>query len=201
MVSYTPTYDRTKVMPGLAAIYLAPYSVASPAVLPADSVALGGAWPSSPQVWVPIGATEEGVTMAVRRNTNDITVEEQPTPVSVETTDMDIRYEVSLSEDTLTKMKIAFGGGTVTVTAAASGVIGKEELVIASDLDHLALGFECKNPYGFFRRMLIPDIVSVADVETMFRRAANARRYKAAFRCLVAPEQVIIRDKTANALP
>lgn len=201
MVSYTPTYDRTKVMPGLAALYLAPYVPGSPAVLPADTVALGGAWPSVPQVWTPIGATEEGVTMAVRRNTNDITIEEQPTPVSVETTDMDVRFEVTLSEDTLTKMKIAFGGGVVTATAAASGVIGKEELVIASDLDHLALGFECKNYAGFFRRILIPDIVSVADVETMFRRAANARRYKASFRCLVAPEQITFRDKLANALP
>lgn len=201
MPAFIPTYDRTKVMAGLTAIYLAPYSATSPAVLPAESVALGGAWPSSPQVWTPIGATEEGVTMAFRRNTQDLTVEEQITPVAVETTDADLRFEVSLSEDTLEKMRIAFGGGTVTTTAAASGVIGKKVLVISTDLDHFALGFECKNPEGFFRRMLVPDIVSVADVSTPFRRAANARRYRTVFRSLVKPEDVTIVNKTADALP
>jgi hypothetical protein len=201
MPSFTPTYDRTKVMAGLAAMYLAPYSAATPAVLPADTVALGGGWPTTPQLWVPIGASEEGVTMAFRRNTQDIMVEEQITPVSVETTDADLRFEVSLSEDVLENLRIAFGGGTVTTVAAATGVIGKKTLVLSTDLDHLALGFECKNPEGFFRRMLVPDVVSIADISTPFRRAANARRYRAAFRALVAPENVTIINKTANALP
>jgi hypothetical protein len=201
MPSFIPTYDRTKVMPGLAAIYLAPFSAATPAVLPADTVALGGTWPSTPQLWVPIGATEEGVTMAFRRNTQDIMVEEQITPVSVETSDADLRFEVSLSEDTLEVLRIAFGGGVVTTVAASSGIIGKKTLALSTDLDHMALGFECKNPEGFFRRMLIPEIVSIADISTPFRRANNARRYRAHFRALVPPESVTIINKTANALP
>jgi hypothetical protein len=201
MPSFIPIYDRTKVMPGMAQIYLAPYSVASPAVLPADTVALGGTWPASPQPWTPIGATEDGVTMAFRRNTTDQMIEEQMTPVGVETADADLRYECSLSEDTLETMRIAFGGGTVTTTAAATGQIGKKVLVLSTDLDHFALGFEAKNPDGFFRRMLIPDIVSIADISTPFRRAAGPRRYRVAFRALVAPEAVTIVNKTANALP
>lgn len=201
MPSFVPPYDRTKVMPGMALIYLAPYVPASPAVLPADTVALGGVWPSSPQVWTPIGATEDGVTMAFRRNTQDQTIEEQITPTGVETSDADLRFEVTLSEDTLETMRVAYGGGTVTTVAAASAVIGKKTLVISTDLDHFSLGFECKNPEGFFRRILVPDVVSIADVSTMFRRAAGPRRYKVTFRTLVAPESVTIINKTANALP
>jgi hypothetical protein len=185
----------------MAAMYLAPFSSASPAVLPAESVALGGTWPSSPQVWTAIGATEDGVTLGFRRNTADQMVEEQITPVGVETTDADLRCEVSLSEDTLETLRIAFGGGTITTVAAASGQIGKKTLALATDLTHFALGFEAKNPSGFFRRVLIPNIVSIADISTPFRRAAGPRRYKAAFRCLVKLEDVTIVDKTADALP
>src|SRR5687768_7900046 len=108
MPSFTPIYDRTKVMAGQAQVYLAPYSVASPAELPAESVALGGVWPATPQVWTPIGATDEGVMMAIARETEDITIEEQMTPVAVETTSTDVRFEAVLAEDTLATLKTAF---------------------------------------------------------------------------------------------
>jgi len=196
--SFIPIYDRTKVMTGQAQVYIGAYSASAPLALPLDSVALGGAWPAG---FTAIGATEEGVTLAVARETEDIAIEEQMTPVDVTTTSMDVRVEATLSQDTLDTMKLAFGGGTITTTAAGVGTIGKKELVIASDLDKLTLGFECKNPDGFFRRMLVPLVVSIADVEAAFRRAANARRYKTSFRTLVKPEDIIIRDKTANALP
>jgi len=198
VTSFIPTYDRTTVMVGVAAVYVGAYSATTPLALPTDTVALGGAWPVG---WTAIGATEEGVTLAVARETEDIAIEEQMTPVDVTTSSMDVRVEVSLSEDTLETMKLAYGGGTITTTAAGVGTIGKKELVIASDLDKLTLGFECKNSYGFFRRMLIPLSLSIADVETAYRRAANARRYKTSFRTLVKPEDIIIREKTANALP
>src|SRR3979409_1927712 len=140
MPSFTPIYDRTKVMPGQAQIYLAPYVAASPAVLPADTAALGGAWPSTPQVWTPIGATFDGVVMAFRRNVQNQMIEEQMTPVGVETTDAELRFEVTLAEDILGALRIAFGGGTVTTTAAVSGFIGKKTLALSTDLDHFSLG-------------------------------------------------------------
>jgi hypothetical protein len=198
VTSFIPIYDRTKVMVGQAQMYIGPYSSTSPLALPADSVALGGGWPVG---WVAAGATEEGVTLAVSRETEDIMIEEQMTPVSVNTTSMNIRVETVLSEDTLEVWKLAFGGGTIVTTAASSGVIGKKTLTIASDLDNLTLGMEAKNEFGFFRRMLVPLVVSIADVEIQYRRAQNAHRLATSFRCLVKPEDIVIRDKTANALP
>lgn len=201
MPSFIPIYNPLNVITGMAAMYLAPFSSTTPAILPADTVALGGTWPTTPQPWTAIGATEDGVTLGFRRNTQDQTVEEQVTPVGVETTDADLRCEVTLSEDTMDVLRISFGGGTVTTTAAATGVIGKKILVLATDLTHFALGFEAKNTFGFFRRLLIPNIVSIADISTPFRRAAGPRRYKASFRCLVPLENVTIMEKTADALP
>lgn len=201
MPGFTPAYQRTKVMAGMAAVYLAPYNATSPAVLPADTVALGGVWPTTPQPWTPIGATEQGVSMLFRRSTESLRIEEQLTPVSVETTEVEAKFEATLAEDTFETMRIAFGGGTVTTVAAATGIIGKKTLVISSDLDHFALGFESKNPEGFFRRILCPDIVSIADVEQTNRRAAGLRLYKVSFMALVPPEQMTWINKTADALP
>lgn len=201
MTSFIPIYDRTEVRVGLAQVYLAPYSASSPAVLPADTVALGGTWPSSPQVWTPIGATDEGVKLIFQRKTEDIRIEEQLTPVDVATTEVQISIEAVFAEDKFEAVRYACGGGTITTQAAASGVIGKKTLVLSTDLQHYALGLETKNKQGFFRRMLIPDIVSVADVSAEYRRAATKRMYAASFRTLVKPEDLVWFEKTADALP
>lgn len=200
-MSFTPTYTRTNVLAGMAAVYLAPYSATSPAVLPAEmTVDLGGTWPSTPQPWTAIGATQEGVTFGFQRTTQDLTIEEQLTPVQVLTTGVQCMVEAVLAESTFENMRIAYGGGTVTTTAAAVGNIGKKTLVISSDLDHFALGLEGINPEGFFRRILIPDVVSIADVQEVYRRAQSLRMYKVSFRSLVAPESMTFVNKTANHL-
>lgn len=199
MPSFTPTYDRTKIMSGMVAVRLAPYSATSPAVLPAESVILGGTWPASPQVWTPIGATEQGVSLAFRRSVQEHRVEEQLTPVAVETSEVACMVEATLAEDTFETMRIAFGGGAITTTAAGVGQIGKKELEISSDLTHFALGLEGRNPYGFWRRVLIPDIVSIADVEQVNRRAAALRMYRVSFRSLVPPEDMTFVEQTALA--
>lgn len=201
MPAFTPVYDRTKVMAGMVRVQLAPRNATSPATLPAESVALGGTWPTSPQPWTPIGATEQGASFMFRRSTQSLTVEEQLTPVAVETTEIELKVEAVLAEDTLETMRTAFGGGTITTVAAATGVIGKKTLALSSDLDHFALGLEGKNPNGFWRRILVPEIVSIADVEITNRRAANLRLYKVSFWALSAIEEVTIVDMTAAALP
>lgn len=201
MPGFTPTYQRKRIMAGMAALYLAPYNETSPAVLPADTVALGGTWPASPQPWTPIGATEQGITMLFRRSTQAHMIEEQMTPVGVETTEVECKFEAVLAEDTFETMRVAFGGGTIVTQAAATGVIGKKTLEISSDLSHFALGLESKNTYGFFRRVLVPEIVSIADVEQVNRRAASLRLYKVSFWSLVAPEDMDFVEKTADALP
>jgi hypothetical protein len=201
MPSFTPTYQRKRIMAGQVQVRLAPYNETTPATLPADTVELGGTWPTTPQPWTVIGATQEGVSLVFRRSTQNLTIEEQMTPVSVETTEVDVRVEAVLAEDTFETMKVAFGGGTISTQAAASGTIGKKTLVLASDLDHLALAFEGRNTFGFFRRMLVPDVVSVADIEQVNRRAASLRLYKVSFMSLVALEDMTFIEKTAAALP
>ena len=184
----TPAYTRQKVLVGQARMFLQKLLPTTVAALPADTVALNGAWPATgTNIWVPVGATQEGLNFRFQRSTQDITVEEQLTPVAVNTTGLDISMDMVLSEDTLETMVTAYGGGSIVTTAAASGQIGKKALTIGSDLDQYAFGFETQDSAGFFRRVLVPTVVSVGQAETLYRRAADARRYAVSLRVLCAP--------------
>lgn len=188
-----PTPTTSNVIVGQATMYTAPANTTAPA----DTLADGATWLTP---WVYSGATNEGVSFLVSSNTQDINIEEQSTPVMVLTTSKNIRIQATLSEDTLETMKLAYGGGTITTVAAATGVPGKKTLTLADPLDQLAVGFEGINPQGFFRRVYIPQVVSVADVTTAYRRAAGERLYAVELRAICPPSSIKIVDKTAAPL-
>ena len=198
MTSFIPSYDKNRVMVGVAAPYVAPYSESSPPVMPLDSVALGTLW-SAP--WVALGGTQEGVTLRIERNTVEHRIEEQATPVIVMSDTMNITVSVVLAQDTLESLRIAAGGGTITTVAPGSGIIGKKSLDISTDLENFALGLEMKNSFGFWRRIRMLHVVSIAAVEVGHRRAAALRTYATTFHCLTKPEDVDIVEMTAAALP
>lgn len=200
MVNAIPAYVRQNVLTGQARMFLQKLGPAVVPALPADTVMLNDTWPSAgANIWVPVGATQEGLNFRFQRSTNDITIEEQLTPVAVNTTGIDMSAEVVLSEDTLETMAVAYGGGSIVTVAAGAGTIGKKTLTIGSDLDTYAFGFETQNQNGFFRRVLIPAVVSVGQAETLYRRAQDARRYATSFRVICAPEEVEVVEMTAEA--
>lgn len=197
-VAFTPPFNGNNVNTGLASCYVQPWSLGSPATLPADTVALGTTWAGP---WVPLGASDSGLSFSFSRKTNNIMIEEQVVEVDVNTTSLAFTMDITLAEDTLQTMKLAYGGGTITTTAASSGVTGTRVLQISSDMDSFAFGFEVKNELGFARRILVPKVKSVANVKTVFSRAKEKRMYAVSFQSLVAPEAVIVREVTAVALP
>lgn len=198
MADFIPRYTRKNVIRGQAQIWLRDYD--ETAVLPANTLALGGDWAATEPAWRAIGATEGGVTMRFTRDTTDISVEEQVNPLDVATNTLDPRIEATLAEDTLETMMTAYGGGDIQTVAAGSGTVGYRELSISEELQHLSLGMEGKNTAGFWRRALWLDVLSVAEVETSYRRAETQRLYAVSFR-LVSPISTLrIREMTAEAL-
>lgn len=195
----TPEFHREWVLVGQAAIRLFPLDPTNPTApsLPTDTVELNGSWGPG---WVPIGATEEGVTLNFSRSTENITVEESQVPVDVRTTELTFTVGCSLSEDTMETMRIAFGGGTITTTPATETTPGVKRLQVSPELDQFALGAEGRNEFGKPRRILIPIVLSVADAEVQYRRAAAPRRYSVSFQSLIDIQSCEFRDIIAAPL-
>jgi hypothetical protein len=192
MVAYIPAYERGNVLVGLARCFTQPYDPTTPPALPEDTVALAGTW-STP--WVPVGATEEGMSFSASRDTQDIKIEEQPNPVDKRQTSASYTMALTLAEDTMHTMVLSYGG-SITITAAGTTTPGIQQLNMSSDLSYFAFAFEGRAPSGFWRRVLVPIVVSVGEAETAYRRAEEKRMYKVSFESLVRPEDVIIREMT-----
>ncbi|WP_027947218.1 hypothetical protein [Amycolatopsis taiwanensis] len=197
MPTLVPTYDPAKVLVGQAAMYLQPYNAASPATLPEDIVPLGTPWGG---LWTPPGATMDGLSFDVKRTPQDITIEEQMTPVDQRTKSMDFTANFELAQDTLETMLWAYGGGTIVSTAASSGVPGTSVLTISDEMDNFAFGFEGVNEAGFWRRILLQPVKSVGNAKTQYRRANNQRTYAISLTALCAPSDVVIKNMDAAAL-
>jgi hypothetical protein len=196
-MSFIPSYTAANVLTGSAKMYTQIYDADLPPETPDDDLELGELWDTP---WKPIGATENGVMFGFKRATDDITIDEQITPVDKRTKDLNFTIEVELSEDTIETMMLAYGGGEITTVAAATGIPGHKTLQISSDLTYFAFGFEGINPFGLPRRVIVPISVSTANAKTRYQRAKKQRTYATSFESLVAPELVVIREITAEAL-
>lgn len=201
-------YTPSKVFVGQVTAWIA--SANTP--IPADTVAIDADWaivtgtgyPSGSITagsWRAPGATQAGWTLEESVTTNDITIEEQSIPVGTLKSATQFRVTSVMSEDQLENAKLAYGGGTLTTVAAASGVIGSKTLTLSDTMDSLAVGLEGLNSLGFWRRVYIPVATSTASVSTTYRRAAGQRLYAVQLNAACAISQIVIRDMTAAALP
>lgn len=190
------TIDTDNVLVGEAQLYVAPYGSGGEPLPNMDTVLLGTPWGGN---WVAMGGTMQGVKFSKNPKTVDIRIEEQSPPVNVLIDTQDISVMTSLSEDTIANMKVAYGGGIITTVAAASGVVGKSKLVLSDTLDKLSIGFEGQDSAGFYRRVYIPKVISAAQVDTEYRRAAQQRLYPTTFRAICAVNLIQIVEMTAAA--
>lgn len=195
MAVFAPPINEQNVNTGLASAYWQPYSLTDPAELPLATAALGATWASP---WKPFGATDSGIAFAFERETNEIMIEEQATQVDEVTETLTWSVNVTLAEDTLDTMLLAYGGGVIEAVAAGVTTPGTRQLTIAQDAEFISVGFEVKNELGFWRRYLIPKAKSIADVETTFSRKEDKRMYEISIRSLCPPEDVLIIEMVAE---
>lgn len=181
----------TNVIVGVADLYLAPANTPAPSF---DTTGLVTP-PTTP--WDGVGFTEQGVDLEVDLKTNDIDVEEQPTPAAVTLETLDIQVACSFAEDTLQNALYAYGTGKLTVTAPATGQPGTTALTLDVTLNTVAVCFIGKNSFGLDRLFYVPTLVSTGKVKTSYRRAKSARLYPASFRAICAPTDIAITDATA----
>jgi hypothetical protein len=203
MATFTPKYDRKKVLTGPAQLWIQELDLDAPPELPEVTTALGADWPSP---WAVIGATREGVTVRFAREATDIRIEEQSTPVDQKTTSAGFTFTAQLSEDSLETMRIAYGGGEITTTAPTTTDPGYQTLVINDEVGHFAIGLESFGPPRTgvpvpWRRVLVGDVTSVAEVETPYRRADQQRVYPVTFSSLEPISDTVITEQNAPITP
>ena len=190
-----PTKTIANVLVGFAHLYISPTGTAAPA----DTVAFGDSWTTTVPALKHPGFTEKGVTLQLDRKEKRHMVEEISNPVAITVDTSSFKVSVGFAEATLQNLLYAAGGGTLTTTAAGAGTIGKETLKIHEQLEVMQLGFEGKNPQGFFRRVIIPRVVSTGKLKTEFDRSKNMQIFQAEFEAVCSIEDIIIYDKTANS--
>lgn len=186
------TRDADKVLEGIANVYFAEKGTPLP---DEETVDYGGDWGIG---WEGVGYTEDGVEAEKSTDTDDVKPSETINPINILVTSVGLAIRFVVMEHTLEMMKLAYGGGTITTQAAGVGAIGKRTLTLSSKLDSFALGFEVENEAGFFTRMYVPHVKSVATVGTGF--ALNKiRLLPVEFRALCTMEEIEWTEKTANA--
>lgn len=184
----------SNVIVGVASLYIAPAGTAIPAV-PATAGAT--AWPTPSSPWVASGFTESGVTLNVDTKTGEIRVEEQSTPVLIVPDSKDVTIDITFAEDTIANMQNAYGGGTITTTAASASTPGLSTLTLADALTAVAVVFYGVNSFGFQRQVYIPSMVAAGKVKTEYLRMKSPRTYPTTFTATCAPSAIVINDITA----
>lgn len=187
-------YDPQNVVVGQAVGY---FAVAN-TPMPANSIEAFGDWGV---LWKQAGGTEEGWRLGGDSSTTPHNIEEQPNPVAVTLESRGINVTAALAEDTLESLRLAFGGGTITTTAAAGGVGIVEEFTLSDNVDEFAVGLDMLTVGGKTRRIYIPRAAGSGNVDVAFRRSAAKRTWPVAFAALCKPSDIIIRDIAPAPVP
>ena len=198
---YTPpAYTTTNVLYGVGILFTSPNpSPGVGATVPSDAnLGVGSAWLGSG--WSYVGATEAGVTLTFNPTTQNLNIEEQPTPVGVAVNTADLQITANLSEETLARINLTWGnGGSTAVTAAGAGQPGKSVLSLSTNFQTLSCALVGQNQLGFARVLYIPVVVSAGQVQTAFRRAAQQRLYPLTLSAICPFNAITWTDLTAVA--
>jgi hypothetical protein len=195
LVYTPPNYTTSNVLYGVGILFTATPGTAVPSD---QNLGVASSWTGLG--WAYVGATEAGVTVTFNPSTQDINIEEQPTPVAVIVNTATLQVTCSLSEETLTNVNLAWGnGGSVAVTPPGAGQPGKSVLTLSTNFQSMACAVIGKNQLGYARVLSIPTVMSAGQVQTAYRRAAQQRLYPLTLNATCPFNQITWTDLTAIA--
>lgn len=195
LVYTPPAYTPTNVLYGLGVLFTATVGTSVPSD---QNLGVGTAWTGLG--WAYVGAMLDGVTVTYNPTTQDINVEEQPTPVAVAVSTANLTITANLSEETLANVNLAWGnGGSIAVTSPGAGQPGKSVLTLSTNFNQMAVALIGKNQLGYARVLQIPQVISAGQVQTAYRRAAQQRVYPLTLNSVCAFTAITWTDLTAIA--
>jgi hypothetical protein len=195
LVYSAPNYTTTNVLYGVGILFTATVGTAMPSD---QNLGVASAWTGLG--WAYVGATEAGVTVTFNPSTQDLNIEEQPTPIATVVSTATLQVTCSLSEETLFNVNLAWGnGGSIAVTPAGAGQPGKSVLTLSTNFQAMACALVGRNQLGYARVLNIPQVMSAGQVQTAYRRAAQQRLYPLTLNTICAFNQITWTDLTAIA--
>jgi hypothetical protein len=157
------------------------------------STITGGTLAISASLWTPVGATDQGWTWASNKTTQDITIEEQSTPVYRTVNSQIITVEGALSEDISRTLQAVYNM-TNAYTANSSGHAGFETLTLTDSVLQYAVALVMANQLGFPRWLYIPAATCLGNASGVFRRATAKRMYTATFSSICPTSSIILEN-------
>jgi hypothetical protein len=170
------------------------------AVTLAVTASVGGSPVISGGLWTPPGMTEAGWTFGRSVTTQDITGEEQSTPVARFVSGSTVSISGTVIEASRMNWQVALNAIKSQI-AAASGQPGMTVLTLTDDLVHYAVALESKNEFGFATRDYIPDTVQTETLAVAHRRAAAAKGLAVSFNAVCDIKAIVSRAVNSAALP
>lgn len=147
-------------------------------------------------LWTAVGATDQGWKFGTNKNTQDISIEEQSTPVGQSITSQNVAIEGALSEDISRTLALAWNA-YVTATAPATGVPGYDSIALTDDILYYAVCLISANNKGYPKWTYAPKTSSLSNASTDFRRAAGKHMYPVTFTTLCKPSEIVTLNFTA----
>lgn len=162
-------YNASNVLVGSAAGFISPVGT----VDPADSITVFDAaiWIAP---WAAAGATEQGWQVNWNPSTQDINIDEQPTPVDQQMTTAVLQFVANLAEDSVQSWQWALNADLTTI-ASGTGVAPKKKLIPNRTLKRYKVGLETQSATSYPVRYLVDQMTAAANVGAQFRRAAGQR--------------------------
>ena len=115
------------------------------------------------------------MTLTYAPTTQDIVIEEQPTPVGVAVSTANLTITANMSEETLTNVNLAWGNsGTIAPTSAGAGQPGKNVLTLSTTFQQVSVAVIGRNRFGFASVLYIPFMLSAGQVQTAYRQGRAA---------------------------
>lgn len=194
-------YDATNVKVGQAAVFFAPDGTPLPDLTtwntadPFDETF----WTTTPGVWIPCGATDQGWTFGANKNTQAITIEEQSTQTGTTVTTQSVTIAGSMAEDITKTLALALNA-TSAATAPGTTTPGYDTITPTDDVINYAVGMVMQNAEGFGRIIYAPSWSQLNNVSVAFRRATDKRMYPVSFETVCKTTDIKIHNFTAAHL-
>ncbi len=193
--SYNTSGAISDVLIGTGVLYVG----AKGSTFPTEDAVDATAWADNDAAWTDVGYSEDGWSLEYDKTFEDIMVAEEIDPIKSVKTAQEIRLTGTLAQASMTAIKEAFGGGTITEDNTTDFASGFDTYSPPStdDFTEKSLMLVTEGPGGAVRHFHIPRAVNVGAFTMAHQKAPQKVLLAVEFKILV-PDSVSTSVGTTN---